>query len=296
MASHGHDNGHGNNGSGGHGHHYILPTALAVKVWIVLLALTIITVALSYVHLGVVNYFVGILVATVKAALVALIFMNLAKDNKSNLVIFCSSFIFLAIFIALTGADIWFRGNVYTTRGQPLLAPGKGSSNFKKPWEPTPELVAHGKTVFAQNCVACHGDQGMGNGPAAAALNPKPRNFTQDAGWLNGRKPSQIFKTLKEGVGKMASFGTLPQDDRWALAHYVTSFNPNPLKDSPSDWVAIGIDPKSDTGGVAEAKSISIDMAMSQMAKDANADSNVAPGQTGLDNYDKRLKARTFSK
>ncbi len=34
-----------------------------------------------------------------------------------------------------------------------------------------------GKTVFMTNCMVCHGEKGNGKGLAAAALDPKPRNF-----------------------------------------------------------------------------------------------------------------------
>src|SRR5437870_4393802 len=38
------------------------------------------------------------------------------------------------------------------------------------------------KDIFAQRCTLCHGADGKGDGPTAAALNPKPRNYT-DATW-----------------------------------------------------------------------------------------------------------------
>jgi mono/diheme cytochrome c family protein len=44
-----------------------------------------------------------------------------------------------------------------------------------------PKLLARGEVLFKQNCTSCHGDAGRGDGPAAATLNPKPRNFTQPA-------------------------------------------------------------------------------------------------------------------
>ena len=286
-----------NHNGNGHSHHYILPDKLAVKVWGALLVLTVITVGLSFVHLGTVNYLVGMLVATVKASLVALIFMNLAKDHKSNLVIFCTSFIFLFIFVGLAASDLLYRGDVNTKKGEPLLKASNGPSKFKKPWEPTPELVAHGKAVFAQNCVSCHGEQGQGNGPAAAALNPKPRNFTADAGWINGRKPSQIFKTLKEGVGNgMASFATLPQDDRWGLSHYVASLGPSILKDAAADLTKIGVDPTKEGGGESEQKTLPVEFAVQQLVKEAGNPKNNIIGDGADQNYNQRLKAKTFSK
>lgn len=287
MADHGHHS--------GHSHHYILPDSKALKTGGALLVLTVITVALSYVHLGPLNFIVGMLVATIKAFLVGAIFMNLAKDHKSNVVIFLTSFVFLAIFISLTATDLLFRGDVYV-KG-PLLK-DTGVVKFKKGWEPTPELVAHGAAVYKQQCVSCHGDTGHGNGPAAAALNPPPRNFTADAGWKNGRKPSQVFKTLKEGIPGtgMASFATLPQDDRWGLSHYVASLGPNVLKDTNADLAAIGIDPTKEDAGGSEAKAIPVDIAIQQLVKETNPGAgNLAAPNENLSGYDRRLDAKTFS-
>lgn len=88
----------------------------------------------------------------------------------------------------------------------------------------TPESIAKGKTLFQGKCVMCHGAKGNGKGPAAGAL--KPRNFTQLVGWTNGPELSNIFKTLTEGIGAkgMPGFGTLPAEERIALAHYVQTF------------------------------------------------------------------------
>jgi mono/diheme cytochrome c family protein len=42
----------------------------------------------------------------------------------------------------------------------------------------TPEV----EEVFTTRCATCHGTDGTGSGPAAANLNPKPRNYT-DSAW-----------------------------------------------------------------------------------------------------------------
>ena len=34
-----------------------------------------------------------------------------------------------------------------------------------------------GQVTYLQECVACHGPEGRGNGPTAARLQPKPANF-----------------------------------------------------------------------------------------------------------------------
>src|SRR5260370_17564624 len=35
-----------------------------------------------------------------------------------------------------------------------------------------------GKRVYVKWCAGCHGDAGSGDGPAASAMLPRPRNFT----------------------------------------------------------------------------------------------------------------------
>ncbi|MGK5081895.1 c-type cytochrome [Bdellovibrionota bacterium FG-1] len=144
----------------------------------------------------------------------------------------------------------------------------QAGSNLKDPWVSTPELVSHGKALFQAQCAACHGPEGKGNGPAAAVLNPPPRNFSVTTGWKNGRKVSMIFKTLKEGLpgSAMASFGTLPADDRWALTHYVISLNPTaPEQDAPEDFKKAGVD-TSGNGVEAIEKSISVDLAIERIS------------------------------
>jgi mono/diheme cytochrome c family protein len=90
---------------------------------------------------------------------------------------------------------------------------------------PNPKLLARGEKLFKQNCVSCHGDAGHGDGPAAGTLNPKPRDFTQSAGWKNGFHIPEIFKTITTGIKGtgMASFESIRPADRMALVHYVRS-------------------------------------------------------------------------
>jgi mono/diheme cytochrome c family protein len=86
----------------------------------------------------------------------------------------------------------------------------------------TPELLERGRASFERNCSACHGDKGAGDGIAAAALNPRPRNFATER-FKNGSRPAQIFETLKKGVpgSAMVPFTNLPEEERWALAYWV---------------------------------------------------------------------------
>lgn len=62
------------------------------------------------------------------------------------------------------------------------------------------------KQIFSSRCVSCHGATGQGDGVAAAALNPKPRAYS-DKEWQASVTDEHIAKVIVEGgmaVGKSA--------------------------------------------------------------------------------------------
>lgn len=112
---------------------------------------------------------------------------------------------------------------VLTVMATLLLA----STAFAGPKAPkkTDALLKKGKAAFTTNCVACHGDKGLGDGPAAVALNPKPRSFVNDK-FKQGDKPAQVFETISKGIAgtPMIGYGHLSEEDRWGLVYHVLSF------------------------------------------------------------------------
>jgi mono/diheme cytochrome c family protein len=76
-----------------------------------------------------------------------------------------------------------------------------------------------GKAPFVQNCAPCHGQSGKGDGAAAAALNPKPRDLT-DKAYMAGLKDEYLIDIVKKGgaaVGKsavMPPWGAVLKDDQ----------------------------------------------------------------------------------
>ncbi|MGD1043744.1 MAG: cytochrome c [Bacteroidota bacterium] len=101
----------------------------------------------------------------------------------------------------------------------------------------TPELIKEGHELFKANCITCHGENGLGDGPSAAMLDPKPRNFHLLDKWKNGSKVSQMYKTLEEGIpgGGMASYNYMPPEERFALIHYTRTLAKNQPQDSPDE-------------------------------------------------------------
>jgi len=83
--------------------------------------------------------------------------------------------------------------------------------------------AARGALLFAQNCVACHGADGRGDGPRAYFIFPKPRNFHDPASraYLDRRK---LYSGIKFGVvGKeMPAWGKVMSDAQIAdVTEYV---------------------------------------------------------------------------
>ena len=66
---------------------------------------------------------------------------------------------------------------------------------------PSADAVEQGRALFQRNCAACHGPTADGQGAAAGALKPPPRNFLDPkARWTRSRQPLNIYATVSEGV------------------------------------------------------------------------------------------------
>ncbi|MFT5586711.1 MAG: high-affinity iron transporter [Cognaticolwellia sp.] len=84
-----------------------------------------------------------------------------------------------------------------------------------------------GKQVYTANCMACHGTEGNGEGPAAMALTPKPSDFTDAAFWKD-RSDEALASTIKTGKPgtSMAPFPQLNEEDMASLVIYLNTLKP----------------------------------------------------------------------
>jgi len=87
---------------------------------------------------------------------------------------------------------------------------------------PDPEL---GKTLYAEQCTACHGMNGMGDGPQASGQTPAPTNFHEQTRQYE-RTIFGLYSTITQGLNgtAMSAYSHLDAHQRWSLAFYVSQF------------------------------------------------------------------------
>lgn len=128
-------------------------------------------------------------------------------------------------FLALvgSGAAAW-----YWMKPGPPAAPSNAGP-------PPADPVARGRLVYQAACAACHGPDGHGDGPSAAPLPVKPRDFASTR-WRLGTDPAVIRRAIEKGVlPDMPAFPNLSPADLDAVTAYVKSLAP-PTDETTADF------------------------------------------------------------
>jgi mono/diheme cytochrome c family protein len=87
------------------------------------------------------------------------------------------------------------------------------------PLRPTPEVLAHGKFVYENVCITCHGPRGAGDGHVTALFPKPPSLMTQKVrDWPDG----QIFHRPMRGQRSMPSHARqIDARDAWSVVHHI---------------------------------------------------------------------------
>lgn len=77
-----------------------------------------------------------------------------------------------------------------------------------------------GAAIFKNFCVACHGANGLGDGPGGKNLTPKPANLSSE--FVQSQSDGEIFWKISNGRGFMIKWDPMiKEEDRWNLVNYI---------------------------------------------------------------------------
>jgi mono/diheme cytochrome c family protein len=83
------------------------------------------------------------------------------------------------------------------------------------------DAATAGADVYKTNCASCHGDTGLGDGPAGAALDPAPKNLAE----LQARAGDDYLfwriTTGKEGTSMVPWKGVLTDEQIWQVVSFI---------------------------------------------------------------------------
>jgi cytochrome c oxidase subunit 4 len=126
-------------------HVHIATTRFYWGIFFALICLTVVTVKVSYYDFGPANIVIAILIATMKASLVAAFFMHLRHDKLFNTISFLAAFLFLAVFILLTYDDLGNRARIDNSYGGRVeLRTGEAAPGGEPATSATADSVSHG--------------------------------------------------------------------------------------------------------------------------------------------------------
>jgi mono/diheme cytochrome c family protein len=132
------------------------------------------------------------------------------------LVIIAAGLLFVAANVSYSGdapADDW-------------KAPARAARK-QNPVPTSADSVASGKKIYTANCLACHGIAGKGDGPAAIACTPRPKDLSDPK--IASQSDGELFWKITEGKKPMPAFETLlSETDRWNAVNYLRVLAPVP--------------------------------------------------------------------
>jgi putative copper resistance protein D len=85
--------------------------------------------------------------------------------------------------------------------------------------------LQRGQTLFANNCVLCHGQDGKGAGRLSGYFPLPPADLTSER--VQSLSDQQIFLVITQGWGLMPSIAeNLLTGERWDVVNHVRSLKP----------------------------------------------------------------------
>ncbi len=219
------------------------------KIYFVLLGLLVVSVLGPEFGIGWVTLITAFGIALVKSSLVLQNFMHLRWEKRIMKWMLATSVVLMFLLFAGVAPDVmkheghrWVNDAALAATARGIEAPhhaagdaataehAAGSVEGEAVAAVPAEQTFDAKNAYGTVCTTCHGPAGAGDGPGAAALNPKPANFGDAAFWAS-RTDDHLVKVIREGgasVGKSALMpawgGLYNEAQARALVAYIKTF------------------------------------------------------------------------
>jgi len=123
-------------------------------------------------------------------------------------------------------------GTLPTNTGSPPQDLEQATIKAHNPLKPTAKNIAHGKELYDNTCMPCHGATGHGDGPVAHLLHAHgfdPKNLV--TGVTKNLPDGYIYGYIRDGGIHMPSYGdAMNSDERWDVVMYVRQLEANDAK------------------------------------------------------------------
>jgi mono/diheme cytochrome c family protein len=188
------------------------------------------------------------------------------------------------------GMRMGMRSGMMARHSAPIPAPYAGVTS---PVPADADSLARGAEVFGTHCASCHGDGGMGDGPASAGLDPAPAPVAHTSQMMGD---DYLFWRISEGG---VPFGTampvwketLDEQQRWDAINYVRALGAGQVAPGRGMGGA-ALDPQAEAEQRAAMLAQAVEQAVITPAEaeafsavhaamDAYLAANPAPGTTG---------------
>ena len=100
----------------------------------------------------------------------------------------------------------------------------ESAKGINNPYAGNKIAAQKGHALYSKLCWTCHGKNGKGDGPAAANLKPKPKDFSSAD--LQKQTDGELFWKLSNGKGMMVPYKhSLNEEKRWQLINYIRTLS-----------------------------------------------------------------------